>query len=81
MNHAKSEVMRMTKKKYIDLEKIDFLWGFKEVYQWMTNPESAPKEALTDKPKEWKPPLFTFGDVYAEMIEKAKEKDKSNNRG
>jgi len=69
------------KRVYIDLEKVDFMWGFKEIYQWMCNPEEAPKEALTDKPKEWKPPSFTFGDVYAEMIEKAKEKDKSNNRG
>ena len=52
------------------------MFGFKEVYEWMCFPERAPKEALTDKPKEWKPPLYTFGDVYREMVEKAKEKDK-----
>ena len=63
----------MGEKKYIDLEKVDFLVGFKEVYEWMCDPEKAPEEALTEKPKEWKPPPFTFGDVYAEMIEKAKE--------
>jgi len=73
----KSHNSGKNERKIIDLEKINYIVGFREVYSWMSGVEEPPENAVLTPEEAEKIkreiPKFTFADYYREMIEKAGE--------
>jgi len=73
----KSHNSEKNERKIVDLQKIDYLVGFREIYSWMAGIEEPPQEAVLTPEEAEKVkreiPKFTFADYYREMIEKAGE--------